>query len=79
MDITIYDLYEPVLDNFINQDTDRYGRVIRKATEHNRTVDLLINISAICIDDNGISIRYPNGNGAFIPCKSENYMKIEVM
>lgn len=79
MDITIHDLYEPVLDNFINQDTDRYGRVTRKATEHNHTVDLLINVTGICINDDGISLRYPNENIAFIPCKSENYLKIEVM
>lgn len=79
MDVTIKDLYEPVLDNFINQDTDRFGRITRKATDKDHTVDLLINVSAITVGDHFISIKYPNDNIAFIPCKSDNYLKIEVM
>ena len=79
MDVTIKDLYEPALDKFINQDTDRFGRITRKATDHDRTVDLLINVDAITVGDHFISIKYPNGNIAFIPCKSDNYLKVEVM
>lgn len=79
MDITIKNLYEPALDNFINQNTDHFGRITRKATDKDRTVDLLINVTSIAISENFICIKYPNENIAHIPCKSDNYLKIEVM
>ena len=79
MDITIYDLSEEVLDRFINQDTDRYGRVVRRASEFNKTVDLLINVKAFSVNEEHIFIEFPNGNQLLVPVQSNYYHKIEVL
>lgn len=79
MDITIYDLSEEVLDRFINQDTDRYGRVVRRASEFNKTVDLLINVKAFSVNEEHIFIEFPNGNSLLVPISSNYYHKIEVL
>ena len=79
MDITIYDLIVDMVDEFINQDTDRFGRITRKETEYDRTVDLLINVKGVTITENSLAITFPNNNIAFIQCPSTHYLKIEVM
>lgn len=79
MDITIYDLSEEVIDRFITQDTDRYGRIIRRASEFNKTVDLLINVKAFSVNEEHIFIEFPNGNQLLVPVQSNYYHKIEVL
>lgn len=79
MDLTIYDLIESAVDKFINQDSDIYARIIRKPSKHDMTVDLLINVRTVAIDDSHIIIEYPNGAVAAINIPSCNYLKIEVM
>ena len=79
MDITIYDLLVEDVDLFISTDTDRFGRVIRKETEHDPTVDLLINVKGITITDNAIAITFPDNNIMFVKISSNHYHKIEVM
>lgn len=79
MDITIYDLLVDDVDKFINQDTDRFGRVTRKSTDTDRTVDLLINVKGITVSENAIAMTFPNGNIAFVDCPLAHYLKIEVM
>ena len=78
MDMTIYDLASCQLDKFINQDTDLYGRVVETYT-HEDTVDLLINIKTVAVDDHHIIIEFPNNAICAIPVDSFNYHKIEVM
>lgn len=79
MDITIYDLLVEDVDLFISTDTDRFGRVVRKETEHDPTVDLLINVKGITITDNAIAITFPDNNIMFVKILSNHYHKIEVM
>lgn len=79
MDLTIYDLIESAVDKFINQDSDFYAHVIRKPSRFNQTIDLLISVRTVAIDDNHIIIEYPNGAVTAINIPSCNYHKIEVM
>lgn len=79
MDITIYDLLENEIDKFINQDGDLYSRVIRKATDLVRTVDLQISVRTFAVDCNNLIIEYPNSSVVAIKLPSCNYHKIEVM
>jgi hypothetical protein len=79
MDLTIYDLIESAVDKFINQDSDIYARIVREPSTFDQTVDLLINVRTVAIDDNHIIIEYPNGAVAAINIPSCNYLKIEVM
>ena len=79
MDIFIYDLDVNSVDKFINPDTDQYGRITRKETDVDQTVDLLINVKTVAIDENFIIVEYPNGNGAVFPVSSCHYHKIEVL
>lgn len=79
MDITIYDLAVNDIDLFICSDTDRWGRVTRKETDHNPTVDLLINVKGITVTENAIAITFPDDNIMFVKISSSHYLKIEVM
>lgn len=79
MDITIYDLSVENIDSFISQDTDRYARIIRKETEHDPTVDLLINVKGVTVTENAIAITFPDNNILFVKISSNHYLKIEVM
>lgn len=79
MDLTIYDLIESAVDKFINQDSDIYARIVRKPSTFGQTVDLLISVRTVAIDDSHIVIEYPNGAVAAINIPSCNYLKIEVM
>lgn len=79
MDITIYDLIETAIDKFINQDGDIYSRIVRPATDLNRTVDLLITVRTFAVDSQNIIIEYPNNSVVAIKLPSCNYHKIEVM
>ena len=79
MDITIYDLAVEDIDLFISSDTDRWGRVTRKETEHDPTVDLLINVKGITVTENAIAITFPDDNIMFVKIPSSHYLKIEVM
>lgn len=79
MDMVIYDLDVNSVDCFINQDSDIYARIIRKATQFNHTVDLQITVKCIAVDSSNIIIEYPNGSGVHIKIPSSHYHKIEVM
>lgn len=79
MDITIYDLLVEDIDSFISSDTDRWGRVTRKETDNNPTVDLLINVKGITVTENAIAITFPDDNIMFVKISSNHYLKIEVM
>lgn len=78
MDITIFDLLEDKIDDFISQDTDRYGRIDAvHPLEH--TVDLFLNVNAIAVDDHRMIIEFPNNNILVVDIPSNYYHKIEVM
>lgn len=79
MDIFIYDLTVSASEKFINTDAERYGRITRKETEHNHTVDMLINARTVAIDDNFIIVEYPNGTATAYNIPSCHYHKIEVL
>ena len=79
MDMFIYDLHESAVDDFINPSCDKFGRITRRASEHNRTVDLVIHIVSVTVGISSMYIEFPNGNGAFIKIDSCMYHKIEVM
>lgn len=79
MDIFIYDLDLNSVDKITNDDTDRFGRITRKETELNHTVDMLINVRTVAIDDNYIVVEYPNGNAGVFNIPSFHYHKIEVL
>ena len=79
MDVTIFDLFVEDIDSFISQDTDRYARIVRKETEHNPTVDLLINVKGVTVTENAIAITFPDNNILFVKISSNHYLKIEVM
>ncbi len=79
MDITIYDLAVDDIDLFISSDTDRWARIARKETDHNPTVDLLINVKGITVTENAIAITFPDDNIMFVKIPSSHYLKIEVM
>lgn len=79
MDLRIIELIESAVDKFINQDSDLYAHIDRKATSLNPTVDLTISVRTVAVDSNNIIIEYPNGNYVAINLPSCNYLKIEVM
>ena len=79
MEIIITDLLENQVDKFINQDTDIYGKVIRSATENNRTVDLVIKVKTFAVDNNHMILEYPNTNIVAVAISSCMYHKIEVI
>lgn len=79
MDITFYDLIETAVDKFINQDADLYGRIIRKATDLNHTVDLQLTVRTFAVDSNNVIIEFPNNSVVAINLPSCDYLKVEVM
>ena len=78
MTFIIHDLYEPDIDRFINDDSDRYGRVIRSASDEDPTFDLEISVRTVAVDDKHIIIEYPNGNTTVVPISSDNYHYLEI-
>lgn len=79
MDMYIKCLDVNQIDNFINPSSDRFARIDRRETEFNRTVDLLININAVTVTENTVTICYPNNSVTTIVCPSKYYHKIEVL
>lgn len=79
MDITIKDLAVDAVDNFISTNTERYGRITRKPSTFNDTVDLLMNVKGICITENAVNITFPDNSILFVKVPSDHYHKIEVM
>lgn len=79
MDVFIYDLDVNSVDSFINPSTDMFGRITRKATDIEHTVDLLINVEAIAINADYMIIEYPNNAIAVIRVPAHCYHKIEVL
>lgn len=79
MDMYIKSLDVNHIDDFINPSTDRFGRIDRRETEFNHTVDLLINIKGVVVTEKFITIYYPNDSTCTICCPSCYYHKIEVL
>ena len=79
MDLFIYDLAVDMVDRFINQDTDRFGRITRKESEFHNTVDLVINVKTVAVDSEHLIIEFPNGNVCAINVPSDHYHKMEIM
>ena len=79
LDLFIYDLDETVINRFINQDSDRYGRITRQATDGNKTVDMIINVKTVAIDARHLIIEYPNGAVCAINLPSSHYHKMEIL
>lgn len=79
MDLTIYNLIESSVDKFINQDSDIYARIVREPSKFEPTVDILMSVRTVAIDDSHVIIEYPNGAVAAINIPSCNYLRIGVM
>ena len=79
MDMYIRSLDLVKADDFINPSTDRFGRVIRRETTYDHTVDLLINVNAVFIAESSIVITFPNNSVCTIACLPKYYHKIEVL
>lgn len=79
MEIIINSLDENIIDNFICQDSDRYARIIRPATDNDRTVDLIIRVRTVAVTPEAIVLDFPNGSIFSVNCSSIHYHKIEVL
>ena len=79
MDMYIKSLDLEKVDNFINPSTDRFGRIDRRESEFNRTVDLLLNVRSVIVSETSIILFFPDDSVATINCPSRYYHKIEVL
>ena len=79
MQIFIKSLDEKMIDKFICQESDVYARIIHPATLNDPTVDLLIRVRSVAVDNNKITIEFPNGAGFVVNVSSFHYHKIEVL
>ena len=79
MEIIINSLDVHAIDLFINQDFDVYARIIRRETPKDPTVDLLVRIRAIEVDNNHLVVLFPNNSVASVNLPSFYYHKIEVL
>lgn len=79
MDMYIKSLDVNRVDYFINPSTDRFGRIDRRESEFNHTVDLLINIRSVIVSETSIIIFFPDDSVCTINCPSKYYHKIEVL
>lgn len=79
MDMYIKSLDVNLVDNFINPSTDRFGRIDRRESEYDHTVDLLININAVFIAESSIVITFPDNSVCTVVCSPKYYHKIEVL
>lgn len=78
MQLWIFDLDEHDIDKFISQDTDRYARILRPATDQDPTVDLIIQVRTFAVDDNHLIFEFPNNGILAVQVPSFHYHKIEV-
>ena len=79
MDITIKDLNADLIDRFISPSADIYGRVVRKETQYDHTVDLLFNVHHFGCDESRLLFVFPNESTLEVPVGQNDYLKIEVM
>ena len=79
MEIIINSLNDKIIDNFICQETDRYARIIRRSTDEDPTVDLLIKVRTVAVTPEAIVLDFPNGSLFSVNCPSIHYHKIEVI
>lgn len=79
MDITIKDLNADLIDNFISPSADIYGRVVRKETQYDHTVDLLFNVSHFGCDESRLLFVFPDESSLEVFVRFNDYLKIEVM
>ena len=79
MDMYIKCLDANQIDLFINPSTDRFGRIDRRESEFNHTVDLLINIRSVIVSETSIIIFFPDNSVVTINCPSKYYHKIELL
>lgn len=78
MQLWIFDLDEHDIDKFISQDTDRYARILRPATDQNPTVDLIVQVRTFAVDYNHLIFEFPNNGILAVQVPSFHYHKIEV-
>ena len=79
MELFIISLDEKMIDKFICQEADLYARIIRPAALNDSTVDLLIKVRTVAVDNNKIIIEFPNGAGLVVNMSNIHYHKIEVL
>lgn len=79
MDLEFKDLHVDMVDRLINMDTETYGRIVRKATDLNHTVDFLLHVKTVAVDEHRFIIEFPNGNITTLQIPINTYHKIEVM
>ena len=79
MEIIIKSLDVHAVDFFINQDFDVYSRIMRTETAEDPTVDLIVRIKAIEIDNNHLVFLFPNNSVASLNLPSFYYHMIEVL
>ncbi len=79
MELWIFDLDEHDIDKFISQDTDRYARILRPATDKDPTVDLIIKVKTFAVDSEHLIFEFPNNGILAVQVPSFHYHKIEVM
>lgn len=79
MDLTIKCLDLNDIDKIIDQDADTYARIVRKETTYDLTVDILITVEFVAIDESRIFICYPNKCYRLLDIPSNHYHKIELL
>lgn len=79
MDLFIYDLPVSKVDDFINPSSDKYGRVIRRETLLNQTVDLVFHIQSVYVTEKVITIMFPNDCICSVPLPIDCYHKLEIL
>lgn len=79
MDITIKDLNVNAVDKFISPSADIYGRVVRKETQYDPTVDLLFNVAHFGCDESRLFFVFPDESSLEVSVGINDYLKIEVM
>lgn len=67
------------VDDFVCQDTDLYARIMRDATIEDPTVDLIVQIRAVEIDDDHIVFLFPNNCVLAVNIPSFHYHMVEVL
>lgn len=79
MDVTIRDLDLNSVDKLISPDTEIYGRIIRRESRFDHTVDILLDVAHFGCDEYRLLFVFPNECSLEVPIASNEYLKIEVM
>lgn len=87
MDLTIHDLSTTYLSRFQMSELSNsdeidafpFVRITRKPAPFNNTVDLLITVRNVAVDESHLVIVFPNNEILAVPLPSYSYLKLEVM